>query len=113
LHQAVEAKLALCTALSHLANGNYVKATHDFLQPMSAAALAPWNGTIVATADIAVYATLCALATLGRSELKARVVESEGPAGEGEGMKELLDAWMASNFRAVLGLLERYSVSAQ
>jgi COP9 signalosome complex subunit 1 len=109
LHQAVEAKLALCTALSHLANGNYGKATHDFLQPMSAAALAPWNGNIVFVGDIAVYATLCSLATLGRSELKARVVESEGLAGEGEGMKELLDAWMASNFRAVLGLLEKYS----
>jgi COP9 signalosome complex subunit 1 len=113
LHQAVEAKLALCTALSHLANGNYAKATHDFLQPMSAAALAPWNGTIVSVADIAVYATLCALATLGRSELKARVVESEGLAGEGDGMKELLDAWMASNFRAVLALLDKYTVSAQ
>jgi 26S proteasome subunit RPN7 len=113
LHQAVEAKLALCTALSHLANGNYAKATHDFLQPMNAAALAPWNGAIISVGDIAVYATLCALATLGRSELKARVVESEGLAGEGEGMKELLDAWMASNFRAVLGLLEKFSVSAQ
>lgn len=112
LHQAVEAKLALCTALSHLANGNYTKATHDFLQPMSAALLAPWTGTIVSVGDIAVYATLCALATLGRSELKARVIESEGLAGEGEGMKELLDAWMASNFRTVLGLLEKYSVSA-
>ncbi|KAH9983782.1 26S proteasome subunit RPN7-domain-containing protein, partial [Russula vinacea] len=109
LHQSVEAKLALCTALSHLANGNYAKATHDFLQPMNAAALAPWNGTIISVGDIAVYATLCALATLGRSELKARVVESEGLAGEGEGMKELLDAWMASNFRAVLGLLEKSS----
>jgi COP9 signalosome complex subunit 1 len=113
LHQSVEAKLALCTALSHLANGNYAKAMHDFLQPMSAAALAPWNGTIVSVGDIAVYATLCALATLGRSELKARVIESEGLAGEGEGMKELLDAWMASNFRTVLGLLEKYSVSSQ
>jgi COP9 signalosome complex subunit 1 len=80
---------------------------------MSAAALAPWNGAIVSVADIAVYATLCALATLGRSELKARVIESEGLAGEGDGMKELLDAWMTSNFRAVLGLLDKYSVSAQ
>ena len=80
---------------------------------MSAAALAPWNGSIVSVADIAVYATLCALATLGRSELKARVVETEGLAGDGDGMKELLDAWMASNFRAVLGLLDKYSVSVQ
>lgn len=80
---------------------------------MSAAALAPWNRAIVSVADIAVYATLCALATLGRSELKARVIESEGLAGEGDGMKELLDAWMTSNFRAVLGLLEKYSVSTQ
>ena len=47
LHQAVEANIALCTPLSHLENANYAKATHDFLQPMSAAALVPWNGTIV------------------------------------------------------------------
>ena len=111
LHHAVEAKLALCTALSHMFNMNYAKAAQDFLQPMSAAALAPWTGSIVAVGDIGVYATLCALATLGRNELKARVLEGEGLAGEGEGMKELLDAWMASNFRAVLELLERFSVS--
>ncbi|KAI9513524.1 26S proteasome subunit RPN7-domain-containing protein [Russula earlei] len=109
LHQAVEAKLALCSALSHLANGNYAKATHGFLHPMSVLTLTPWAGTIVSVGDIAVYATLCALATLGRTELRARVIESEGLAGEGEGMKELLDAWMASNFRAVLGLLEKFS----
>ena len=111
-HHAVEAKLALCTALSHLFNMNYAKAAQDFLQPMSAAALAPWTGSIVAVGDIGVYATLCALATLGRNELKSRALEGEGLAGEGEGMKELLDAWMASNFRAVLELLERSSVSA-
>jgi hypothetical protein len=110
-HQTVEAKLALCSALSHLSNGNYSKATQDFLQPMSAASLAPWAGNLVSMADISVYATLCALATLGRGELKTRVVEGEGLAGEGEGMKELLDYWMASNFRAVLGLLEKSSVS--
>lgn len=112
-HHAVEAKLALCTALSHLFNMNYAKAAQDFLQPMSAAALAPWTGSIVSVGDIGVYATLCALATLGRNELKSRVLEGgEGLAGEGEGMKELLDAWMASNFRVVLELLERSSVSA-
>ncbi|KAI0299370.1 G protein pathway suppressor 1 [Multifurca ochricompacta] len=108
-HHTVEAKLALCTALSHLSTGNYAKAAQDLLQPMSAASLAPWTGTIVSAGDIGVYATLCALATLGRAELKSRVVEGEGLAGEGEGMKELLDAWMASNFRAVLELLERFS----
>jgi COP9 signalosome complex subunit 1 len=112
-HQTVEAKLALCNALSHLSNGNYAKATQDFLQPMSAATLAPWAGTIISMGDIGLYATLCALATLGRADLKARVVESGGVAGEGEGMKELLEAWMASNFRAVLELLTKFSVGAQ
>ncbi|KAH9162359.1 26S proteasome subunit RPN7-domain-containing protein [Lactarius sanguifluus] len=110
LHHAVEAKLALCAALSHLFNMNYAKAAQDFLQPMSAAALLPWTGNIVSVGDIGVYATLCALATLGRNELKLRVLEGgEGLAGEGEGMKELLDAWMSSNFRVVLELLERSS----
>jgi hypothetical protein len=80
---------------------------------MSAATLAPWAGTVISMGDIGVYATLCALATLGRADLKARVVESEGVAGEGEGMKELLEAWMGSNFRTVLELLSNFSVSAQ
>ncbi|KAI0267346.1 26S proteasome subunit RPN7-domain-containing protein [Gloeopeniophorella convolvens] len=108
-HAQVEAKLALCTALAHLAAGQYAKAAQAFLQPMSAAALAPWTGALVAPGDVGVYATLSALATLGRGELKARVLEGEGLAGEGEGMKELLDAWMASRFRAVLELLEKHS----
>jgi len=68
-------------------------------------------GTIVAPGDVAVYGTLCALATLGRAEVKRKVVEGEGGVGlgEGEGMKEIVEAWMGSRFRVVLELLERYS----
>lgn len=57
-----------------------------------------------------VYTTLCALATLERGEVKRRVVEGEGMPGEGEGMKEIVDAWMSSRFKSVLELLERFSV---
>ena len=66
--------------------------------------LAPWTDTIVSVAGIMGYATLCGLATLGHAKLGVSVIESEGLAGEREGMKELLDAWMTSNFCAVLGL---------
>lgn len=72
--------------------------------------LSPWAGTVISPGDVTVYATLCALATLERGEVKRRVVEGEGMPGEGEGMKEIVDAWMGSRFKSVLELLEKYSV---
>jgi hypothetical protein len=55
-HQTIGAKLALCTALLHLLNGNSAKAMQDFLQPMSEVTLAPWAGSIISMGDVGVYA---------------------------------------------------------
>ncbi|KAI0060391.1 hypothetical protein BV25DRAFT_1807315 [Artomyces pyxidatus] len=107
--RAVEAKLSLCSALSHLSNGNYSKAAQAFLAPSPPGALGSWTGTLLAAGDVGVYATLCALATMGRMEVKRKVMEGDGLATDGEGMKALLEAWMASRFRVVLELLDRYS----
>ena len=66
---------------------------------------------IVAPSDIAIYGTLCALASLSRSAIKASVVESDtfGYYLEQEPyIRELIDAYMSSKFKTVLELLERH-----
>ncbi|THH14785.1 hypothetical protein EW146_g5592 [Bondarzewia mesenterica] len=108
---AAYAKLALCSALSLLSQGFYSRAADRFLSLPSSGA-GSWVGSLVGPSDVAVYTSLCGLATLGRAEVKRRIVESANAPYAGEaGMKEIVDAWMASRFRVVLELLERYSVS--
>lgn len=109
-HISSNAKLTLATALSLLAQGNYQKAANKFLSlPPNPSMLSPWAGNVISPGDVTVYATLCALATLERGEVKRRVVEGDGLPGEGEGMKEIVDAWMGSRFKSVLELLEKFS----
>jgi COP9 signalosome complex subunit 1 len=67
----------------------------------------------VAPADIAIYGTLCALATFPRSAIKAKILENSvfGAYVEQEPyIRELIEAYMNSNFKTVLELLSRYSV---
>ena len=68
---------------------------------------------LVAPGDIAIYGTLCALATFQRSAIKSRILENSifGSYIEQEPyMRELIEAYMNSNFKVVLELLSRYSV---
>lgn len=68
---------------------------------------------MVLPSDIAVYGTLCALASLSRSAIKAAVVENDTFSFYLEQepyIREILDAYMASKFKDVLYLLDRYSV---
>jgi COP9 signalosome complex subunit 1 len=67
----------------------------------------------VAPGDIAIYGTLCALATFQRSAIKSKILENSvfGSYMEQEPyMRELIEAYMNSNFKVVLELLSRYSV---
>lgn len=62
--------------------------------------------------DIPVYGVLCALASLSRSAIKAAVVENETFSYYLEQepyVRDILDAYMASKFKDVLYLLDRYS----
>ena len=107
------AKLALCTALSLLSQGAYAKAGAKLLSLPASGAGGAWIGTIVGPGDISTYATLCALATLDRPEVKRKLVDGDAAPAVGEGgMRELVDAWMTSRFKTVLELLQRYSVSS-
>ncbi|KAF8153316.1 26S proteasome subunit RPN7-domain-containing protein [Crassisporium funariophilum] len=108
----VQAKLDLATALSHLGQANYEKAASVFLKIGPAKDLGDWVGKLVAPGDIAIYGTLCALATFQRADIKRRVLENSifGAYIEQEPyIRELIEAYMNSNFKTVLELLSRYS----
>jgi COP9 signalosome complex subunit 1 len=108
----VQSKLDLATALSHLGQGSYEKAAQAFLKIGPTKDLGDWVGKLIAPGDIAIYGTLCALATFPRSAVKSRILENSvfGAYIEQESyIRELIEAYMNSNFKTVLELLSRYS----
>lgn len=69
---------------------------------------------LVSPGDIAIYGSVCALASLSRSAFKAQVLEnlSFGVYIEQEPhVREMIEAYMASNFKGVLETLGKYNVS--
>ncbi|KAF4613096.1 hypothetical protein D9613_010813 [Agrocybe pediades] len=108
----VQAKLDLATALSHLGQASYEKAALAFLKIGSPKDLGDWIGKLIAPGDIAIYGTLCSLATFPRSAIKSRILENSifGSYIEQEPyIRELIEAYMNSNFKTVLDLLNKYS----
>ncbi|KAG6895799.1 hypothetical protein C0992_012463 [Termitomyces sp. T32_za158] len=110
--QQVQSKLELATAISHLGQANYEKAAQSFLRIGPTKELGDWIGTVVSPGDIAIYGTLCALSSLPRSALRSQLlgnavfsvyIEQEPY------IRELIEAYMGSNFKTVLELLNRYS----
>ena len=63
--------------------------------------------------DIAIYSTLCALASLSRQAIKKQIIENQafGAYIEHEPyVRELMEAYLASNFKTVFEIVSRYSV---
>ena len=128
----MQSKLDLATALAYLAAASYEKAAISFLKIGPPKDLGDWIGKVgfscicdycnwtvepyfqlVAPGDIAIYGTLCALATFQRSAIKSKILENSifGSYIEQEPyMRELIESYMNSNFKVVLELLSRYSV---
>ncbi|KAF5339261.1 hypothetical protein D9758_013309 [Tetrapyrgos nigripes] len=115
--ELVQSKLEFATALSQLAQGNYERAAYHFLRiaPSSTGiggGLGDWFGKLVSAGDVAIYGTLCALASLSRSAFKAQVIEnlSFSVYIEQESyVREMIEAYMASNFKGVLESLSKYN----
>ncbi|KAK0460584.1 26S proteasome subunit RPN7-domain-containing protein [Desarmillaria tabescens] len=108
----VQSKLDFATALSYLGQDNYEKASYNLLRLGSTKDLGEWIGRLVSPSDIAIYGTICAMASLSRSAFKARVLDNSsfGVYIEQEPyLRELIEAYMASKFQTVLDLLSRYS----
>lgn len=68
---------------------------------------------IITPSDVAIYGSLCALASLSRGAIKAQLIQSETFTMYLEQepyVRELVEAYLANKFKVVLDLLERYSV---
>ncbi|KAF5366148.1 hypothetical protein D9757_010959 [Collybiopsis confluens] len=113
--EVMQSKLEFATALNQLSQTNYERAAYHFLRLSSGAGsgggLGDWFGKLVSPGDIAIYGSVCALASLSRSAFKAQVLEnlSFGVYIEQEPhVREMIEAYMASNFKGVLETLSKY-----
>lgn len=112
--QDIQARLDLASALSCMGQESYQQAAEHFLKACEGgiSALGPWIGKLISPSDITVYTTLCALATFPRASIKAKLLESASFTMfiEQEGyVRDLIQAYLNSNFRVVLELLDRHS----
>ncbi|KZO99166.1 PCI-domain-containing protein [Calocera viscosa TUFC12733] len=105
----VQSKLQVANALGYLGRGSYEQAARAFLQ--AGTQLGDWS-KMITPGDMAVYASLCSLATLSRSAVKSLVLEDEKfrvYLEQEPYMRDILEAYMNSKFKTVLELLERHS----
>lgn len=111
--ERVQSKLDFATALSHLGQGNFERAAYYFTRLGSARDLGDWVGKVVAPGDIAIYGTICAVASLTRSAFKSQIQDSTTFSVYIEQepyVRELIEAYLGSNFKSVLEVLARYKV---
>ncbi|KAH0831324.1 26S proteasome subunit RPN7-domain-containing protein [Lanmaoa asiatica] len=110
--EQVQSKLDFAMALSHLGQGNYEKAATLFLRLGPPEQLGNWVGKLIAPGDIAIYGTLCALASLSRSAIKAQLLRNPVFSAYIEQepyVRDLIQAYMSSDFKTTLEILSRYS----
>ncbi|TFK52824.1 PCI-domain-containing protein [Heliocybe sulcata] len=107
-----QTKLDFAMGLSQLGQGQYDKAAYSFLKLGAPAKLDDWVGKLVAPGDVAIFGTLCALASMSRSAIKSNVLENEtfGIYIEHEPyVRDIVEAYMSNKFKVVLELLEKFS----
>ncbi|KIP03274.1 hypothetical protein PHLGIDRAFT_77841 [Phlebiopsis gigantea 11061_1 CR5-6] len=111
--QKTQTKLEVATGISHLGLGAYDKAAAAFLRAGSSNSLGTWSTKVIPPSDIAIYATLCALATYPRPQIKTQILENDTFVYsylESESyVRELVENWISGRFKAVLEGLERHS----
>lgn len=70
---------------------------------------------LVSPGDIAIYGTLCALASLSRSAVKAQLLRNPVFSAYIEQepyVRDLIQAYMSSDFKTTLEIISRYSVGS-
>ncbi|KAH9903344.1 G protein pathway suppressor 1 [Cubamyces lactineus] len=110
--EKTQTKLDVATGLSHLGQSNYEKAANTFLKVGPVKGMDEWSRKLIAPGDVAIYATLCALATFPRPLIRTQILENDvfGMYIEQEPyIRELLESYMSNRFKNVLEILERYS----
>ena len=109
----IQAKLDVCRALVSLHQYEpYVHAANALMN-VSFEMNNTFNGVLSAN-DVAIYGTLCALASYSRQELRTKVMSNSGFKSYLElepQMREMIDTFYESKYATCLELLESYRVS--
>lgn len=111
---ATTERLAVASGVADLGQGHYYKAAINFLR-IGAGVRQADAQHYIAPNDIALYATLCALATFDRAQLKRKVVDNADlrPLLELEPhLKDIVSAFYESKYKLALELLDRYQPRA-
>jgi COP9 signalosome complex subunit 1 len=106
--------LTAAGALAHLAGGRYSEAAAEFLKVDPA--IGESFNSVISQNDIAIYASLCALATMTRSQLKARVLERKEFREFLElepQMRRAISAYYNLKFKTVLEILNDYQTDLE
>ncbi|KAI8444980.1 26S proteasome subunit RPN7-domain-containing protein [Phakopsora pachyrhizi] len=96
-------RLAIITGLCALRLGNYLKAANSFVKVSREAGLNSKMQILALPADIAVYSTLCALASYSRRQLKEKILDDPN-------FRSLLDA--EPNYRNMVSLFRENKFNA-
>ncbi|EPS96383.1 hypothetical protein FOMPIDRAFT_1025401 [Fomitopsis schrenkii] len=110
--EKVQSKLDVSIALSYLGQGTFEKAALAFLKVGPVKSVGDWVGTLTASGDVAIYTTLCALATFKREDIKSKILDDDnfGVYIEQEPyVRDLLESYMGNRFKLMLEILDRYS----
>ncbi|KAF3039445.1 hypothetical protein E8E11_001837 [Didymella keratinophila] len=113
----LEPIVSACTGLAHMAVGNFKEAATNFLGTLPTflttepAAGITWQKEVISGNDVAVYGGLCALASMDRSELQAKVLGNSEFRNFLElepHIRQAINLFCNSKYSACLDVLEGY-----
>ncbi|KAG0148428.1 hypothetical protein CROQUDRAFT_75476 [Cronartium quercuum f. sp. fusiforme G11] len=102
-------RLNIAKGLSALGQGNFMKAASAFLRVSREAGQYPGTELLITQVDLAIYTTLCAMATFTRPELKKKVIDNAELRSLLEcepQLKRVLYAFQENKHREVLQFLD-------
>ncbi|KAL7416943.1 26S proteasome subunit RPN7-domain-containing protein [Mrakia frigida] len=103
-------RLQVARALSSLGQGAYEQAARQFLQVKGE--LGSWAKTVISPSELAIYGSLCAVATLRRSALKSELLGNESFRAfvdEESYVRDIVDSFVEGKYKIALDLLETHS----
>lgn len=113
----LEPIVSACTGLAHMSVGNFREAATNFLGTLPTflttdpAAGITWQKEVISGNDVAVYGGLCALASMDRSELQAKVLGNSEFRNFLElepHIRQAINLFCNSKYSACLDVLEGY-----
>jgi COP9 signalosome complex subunit 1 len=110
---AIAQRLAVASGVAEMGQRNYLRAARSLLQVSSLAKSEDSGGHFVTANEIALYATLCGLATFDRAELKRRIIDNAELRSLLElepHLREVVASFHDNRYRQALETLERYQV---